>query len=282
MLTINISHRAAFLIILSVLLLIPTASWASHQFTDVPDDNIFHSDIAWLADAEVTLGCNPPANDQFCPDRAVTRAQMSAFMHRLAKYFDAEDGTPGFADTAGDANTLDGQDSATFAKTADLAGKANVADVYTKSEVDAKLDGSISISGAAFRARSATTTSRIGSGGELIIASGADDLFYAPVILPHGTTITAMHATLWDAEATQSLEVKLSRVAFVSGYAHMATIASTTSVGGDDSYSTTSISNATIDTELYTYVVSVHNPDGAWADYGSDLRFQGIRLDYTR
>jgi hypothetical protein len=30
----------------------------------------------------VTLGCNPPANDKFCPDDKVTRGQMAAFLTR--------------------------------------------------------------------------------------------------------------------------------------------------------------------------------------------------------
>lgn len=64
--------------------LVPVAVSAAHTFTDVPDSNIFHSDISWLADAGVTAGCNPPTNDQFCPSDGVTREQMAAFMHRLA------------------------------------------------------------------------------------------------------------------------------------------------------------------------------------------------------
>jgi hypothetical protein len=84
-LTIRISRRVAFLVVLGVFLAIPAGSWASHRFTDVPDSNIFHDDIGWLADAGVTRGCNPPANDEFCPDDAVTRAQMAAFMRRLAE-----------------------------------------------------------------------------------------------------------------------------------------------------------------------------------------------------
>jgi len=64
--------------------LMPSAALASHQFTDVPDSNIFHDDIGWLADSGVTLGCNPPANDEFCPGDSVTREQMAAFMRRLA------------------------------------------------------------------------------------------------------------------------------------------------------------------------------------------------------
>lgn len=57
---------------------------ASHQFVDVPSSNVFHDDIAWLADNDVTRGCNPPDNDEFCPDEPVTRAQMAAFLHRFA------------------------------------------------------------------------------------------------------------------------------------------------------------------------------------------------------
>lgn len=56
---------------------------ASHQFVDVPSSSVFHEDIAWLADHDITRGCNPPDNDQFCPDDSVTRAQMAAFLHRF-------------------------------------------------------------------------------------------------------------------------------------------------------------------------------------------------------
>lgn len=57
---------------------------AAHQFTDVPDSSVFHDDIAWLADHDVTRGCNPPTNDQYCPSDPVTRGQMAAFLHRFA------------------------------------------------------------------------------------------------------------------------------------------------------------------------------------------------------
>jgi hypothetical protein len=35
-----------------------------------------------LAAAGVTRGCNPPANDRFCPDDAITRAEMATFLAR--------------------------------------------------------------------------------------------------------------------------------------------------------------------------------------------------------
>lgn len=70
--------------VVAAAVLLPSVALASHQFTDVPDSNIFHDDIGWLADSGVTLGCNPPANDAFCPKDNVTREQMSAFLRRLA------------------------------------------------------------------------------------------------------------------------------------------------------------------------------------------------------
>lgn len=63
----------------------PSMSRAGHTFDDVPDDNIFHNDIDWLAANGVTKGCNPSeGNTMFCPDSAVTRQTMAAFLKRLA------------------------------------------------------------------------------------------------------------------------------------------------------------------------------------------------------
>jgi Tol biopolymer transport system component len=48
------------------------------------DDNesIFEADIDKLGANRVSLGCNPPANDRFCPNDYVTRQQMAAFISR--------------------------------------------------------------------------------------------------------------------------------------------------------------------------------------------------------
>ncbi len=40
------------------------------------------ADIEVLADSGITRGCNPPANDRFCPRETVTRGQMAAFLRR--------------------------------------------------------------------------------------------------------------------------------------------------------------------------------------------------------
>ena len=54
------------------------------------DDDFFDDDnghalegaINRLAEAEITLGCNPPANTRFCPNRGLTRAEFAAFLAR--------------------------------------------------------------------------------------------------------------------------------------------------------------------------------------------------------
>ncbi|MGH8912496.1 MAG: S-layer homology domain-containing protein, partial [Acidimicrobiia bacterium] len=62
-------------------------------------EHLFEADIARLADAGITRGCNPPDNSRFCPDEVVTRGQMAAF---LVRAIDATAGTPeGFTDTKG-------------------------------------------------------------------------------------------------------------------------------------------------------------------------------------
>ncbi|MGD2102256.1 MAG: hypothetical protein PVG83_08445 [Acidimicrobiia bacterium] len=44
--------------------------------------NIFEADIEKIAALGITRGCNPPANDRFCPDRTVTRDTMATFLAR--------------------------------------------------------------------------------------------------------------------------------------------------------------------------------------------------------
>lgn len=67
------------------------------NFEDVPDTNIFVSDIDWLAWAGVTKGCGA---DVFCPAGNVTRGQMAAFLARALNlpatdidFFTDDDGT---------------------------------------------------------------------------------------------------------------------------------------------------------------------------------------------
>ncbi len=56
-------------------------SGAGNYFVD-DNGNIFENAIDRLRNAGVTLGCNPPSNNQYCPDDYVTRGQMAAFLKR--------------------------------------------------------------------------------------------------------------------------------------------------------------------------------------------------------
>lgn len=107
-------------VVLTALVVAPLTVVASHTFTDVPDSNPHHADIAWLKEAGVTLGCNPPANDEFCPDSPVLRQQMASFLRRLAEnqVVDAATAITSqssesavIALTADSAETIDGIDS---------------------------------------------------------------------------------------------------------------------------------------------------------------------------
>lgn len=54
---------------------------AINRFVD-DEGTIHESANNALAAAGVTTGCNPPANNQFCPDAPVTRGQMASFLSR--------------------------------------------------------------------------------------------------------------------------------------------------------------------------------------------------------
>jgi len=68
------------------------------SFTD-DDGNIHEGGIEAIAAKEITTGCNPPANDHFCPDATVTRGQMAAFIARARQM--AGSGEDFFKDDAG-------------------------------------------------------------------------------------------------------------------------------------------------------------------------------------
>jgi hypothetical protein len=80
---------------------------ASAQSTELPpggtfvddNDSIFEGSIEAVNAVGVTNGCNPPANDRYCPDEAVTRAQMAAFLSRALGLGEASAGP--FSDITG-------------------------------------------------------------------------------------------------------------------------------------------------------------------------------------
>lgn len=58
---------------------------ASHDYFEDDNRSNFEDAINRIAEAGITRGCNPPANDRFCPTRTITRGEMAAF---LARAFD--------------------------------------------------------------------------------------------------------------------------------------------------------------------------------------------------
>ncbi len=46
------------------------------------DGNVHEGGIEAVAAAGITVGCNPPTNNRYCPHQAVTRGQMAAFIAR--------------------------------------------------------------------------------------------------------------------------------------------------------------------------------------------------------
>lgn len=68
-------------------------------FLDVPAGHTFETEIAWLVDQGITVGCNATGN-LFCPGEPVTRAQMATFLDRALEldaasgdYFDDDGGS---------------------------------------------------------------------------------------------------------------------------------------------------------------------------------------------
>lgn len=61
------------------------ATWATHDFDDVPTSNPFHDEISWMVDVGITGGFS---DGTYRPGSAVTRGSMAAFLQRL---FDLRD-----------------------------------------------------------------------------------------------------------------------------------------------------------------------------------------------
>ena len=99
----HIGHttRIAFtgLLVMATLAVSAAGSGALEPGGTFSDDNgsVHESSIEAIADEGITLGCNPPVNDMFCPNKAVTRAQMATF---LARALNLPAATGSFADTA--------------------------------------------------------------------------------------------------------------------------------------------------------------------------------------
>jgi glucose/arabinose dehydrogenase len=55
---------------------------ASRDFFSDDDGHVLEGAINRIAQAGITVGCNPPANDSFCPHRVLPRAEMATMLTR--------------------------------------------------------------------------------------------------------------------------------------------------------------------------------------------------------
>jgi len=86
MITITIARKHVYMLVALVAvvaMLLPAGVRAANQFSDVPDSNFYHNDIAWLKDNLITNGCGDGST--YCPTENVTREQMAAFLRRIAE-----------------------------------------------------------------------------------------------------------------------------------------------------------------------------------------------------
>ncbi|MGA7097070.1 MAG: S-layer homology domain-containing protein [Acidimicrobiia bacterium] len=178
-------RRSSLLVaaILAFMFVFPAAVWASHQFTDVPDSNVFHNSIGWMKDNGITVGCNPPANTKYCPDDPVTRGQMAAFMKRLAE------------NNVVDAATLDGMDSSEFATKSDLS-----------------TTGTVTMGAGSFTASGTAATWSNGC----VRDETSPFQVRASVQLPVGATITSFTGYVVDADGGANGNVRLVRTTAVT------------------------------------------------------------------
>jgi hypothetical protein len=80
-----------------------TDDGGGNSFTD-DDGNVFEAEIARIAAAGITRGCNPPGNTRYCPDSPVTRGEMAAF---LVRALDLDDDGGGNSFTDDDGNVFE-------------------------------------------------------------------------------------------------------------------------------------------------------------------------------
>jgi S-layer homology domain len=75
----RLSRRVIAIGVGAMLLAVPVAVSANHDFSDVPTSNTYHTSISRLAGSGITGGCG---GGKYCPSDPVTRGQMAAFLNR--------------------------------------------------------------------------------------------------------------------------------------------------------------------------------------------------------
>jgi hypothetical protein len=80
----NSWRRVGALVIVAALTALAPLGLFAASFTDLNAGSPHNGNINAIADAGITKGCNPPTNDNYCPNDLVTREQMASFLARTA------------------------------------------------------------------------------------------------------------------------------------------------------------------------------------------------------
>lgn len=182
-----------------VLLLVPVAAGAAGVFDDVPAGHTFEADIDWLASVDVTKGCNPPTNTQYCPDDTVTRGQMAAFLHRMS-------------DNVVDAATVDGVDSADLVSVYGVTG--GILDDFLapgflsigSDTIEAPVDGFFHITAVIYASDDATMT----NAGVLVSQIDLDDVGVTPELLSQSSPCVSSQENCHDETITMTVVVPVT------------------------------------------------------------------------
>ena len=236
-------------VVLTALVAFPLGVIASHQFTDVPTSSPYHADIDAIRDAGITTGCAP---NLFCPKDFVTREQMAAFLNRLGALQAGK--TP-----VVNADKVDGLNSTQFARS-DLA-----------------VSGRYNCMG---KVMAPDTFSSVVFAGQAIGLGGGPGWVSCQVHLPDGATVTELSATMFDHSFQHhgSCHLQHSNRTDNAGALFMAATADTGAVEEPDVVTSTdsTIDDATIDNDLYTYDVACFLSGG-----GGDVTVIGVSVAYT-
>ncbi len=55
----------------------------TRRFADVAMAHPFFAGIEWTAARGITMGCDPPSNDRYCPDEPISRGETAAMLARM-------------------------------------------------------------------------------------------------------------------------------------------------------------------------------------------------------
>jgi hypothetical protein len=247
---------ALLAVVIAVAMAIPITAFGIHQFTDVPNSHVFHNSIDWMKDNGITEGCNPPANDKYCPDDFTTRGQMAAFFKRLAEKKVVDAATAVNATNADNADTLDGKNSTDFVA------------------VDTALAFTFSCEGTAHVPWQDTTTySWVGS---RLFRTGGPDLFRCNADLPDGALVTSVSWSVHDTtgSAVSCSMWRTNMVASIGAETNMASASSSGTPGGVQ-ITDSSVGSATIDNSNYAYFTqcSLGGTTSAMGLYGVNIAY---------